>query len=636
MKNPFIAGNWVRGKKFFGRKKLLNEILSGNRHYLWVAGPRRVGKTSLLRQIEYLTQQESTARKYISLFWDLQGSHDLDGLRETLLESIEDADVQFSQIGVEVNEIEEQELFPILRILKRRAKEAHLNLMLLCDEAEELISIEQNSPNVLPKLRRFFQRGDNVYTVLTATKRLSLLERTTIPNTSPFLHGFVPPLYLSRMEAEEARKIVDQWNFPDDVVEQIIEKTDNHPYLIQLICGRQVEINDLEKVIAEVSHDDMISSFFNIDFQTLELIEREIVLRLLQEQELTLAELQTVIHESKDTLIKHCYQLMQLGFIKQVGVGYCISNYFFSQWLNREKEKLYTESTLRPSDVAQTLPEPVKPVHLPEIGDRLAHHEILEVLGSGGMGIVFKGRDLDLDRLVALKILLPEFMKDDEVKQRFIQEAKAASAMNHPNICTIYQSGDDSGLSFFSMEYIRGLNLRQWSHINQDSFQLKLDIALQIGMGFAHAHEKGVAHRDIKPENILISQEGVAKITDFGLAQVLTRVDKHITQAGTTLGTLSYMSPEQASGLKTDHRSDLFSFGILLYELFAGQLPFSGEFELSVLYGILNEEPKPIREVNPELPVALEDIIGKALAKEPEKRYASFPDLVRDLKRIGG
>jgi serine/threonine-protein kinase len=253
---------------------------------------------------------------------------------------------------------------------------------------------------------------------------------------------------------------------------------------------------------------------------------------------------------------------MQLGFIKQAGRYYSISNYFFGQWLEREKQKLYSDSTLKR---AETLPDsdPSFTVAggLPETGDNLAQHKILEKLGSGGMGVVFKGRDLKLNRLVALKILSPDLMNDLELRKRFILEAQAASAMNHQNICTIYQTGEEAGLSFISMEYIDGHNLRDWSQSNQ-GISDKLNIAIQTGKGFIHAHSKDIVHRDIKPENIMVTKEGVAKITDFGLAKTLKPVDQHLTKSGTTLGTLSYMSPEQASGLDTDHRSDIFSFGV--------------------------------------------------------------------------
>jgi len=635
VKNPFIAGNWVRGKNFFGRQKLINEILEGRRNYLWITGTRRVGKTSLLKQIEYLILQGEHSKKYASLFWDMQGSRDLNGLKESLLESIEDADSQFSQLGVDISRLEEEDLFGILRRLKRAVKDANLNLMLLCDEVEELINIEKNNPEVLPKLRRFFQRGDNIYTVLTSTKRLAVLEQASIPDTSPFLHGFVPPIYLPRFEHEDSAALIGQWHFSEDIVEEIIKKTAHHPYLIQLLCSRLIDSNDIGKVIAEISQDEMISHFFSVDFQTLERSEKEILLCLLQNKKLSLGKLQSLSGQPSEKLIKQLYQLMQLGFIKQTDRYYCVSNYFFGQWLEREKQKLYSDSTLKR---AETLPDSdpssTVAVGLPEIGDNLAQHEILGKLGSGGMGVVFKGRDQKLNRLVALKILSPDLMNDSELKKRFILEAQAASAMNHQNICTIYQTGEKAGLSFISMEYIEGHNLRDWSQIHRD-IPGKLNIAIQMGKGFIHAHSKDIVHRDIKPENIMVTKEGVAKITDFGLAKTLKPVDQHLTKSGTTLGTLSYMSPEQASGLDTDHRSDIFSFGVLLYELFSGRLPFSGKFELSVLYSILNEDPVPVCEINSELPGTLGKIIGKALQKHKEKRFESMGKLVGELEKLG-
>ncbi len=288
MKNPFIAGSWVRGENFFGRKSLLKEILEGNRNYVWVAGTRRLGKTSLLKQIEYLTQQGVYADKYISLFWDLQGSQDLNGLKDGLLESVEDAEDRFEDIGVDIDELEGQDVFGILRILKRKAKEENLKLLILCDESEELINIEKNNPEALPKLRRVFQQGGNIYTVLTATKRLSQLERTTNPDTSPFLHGFIPPTYLTRLESQEAEKLIQLGRFENGVVKEIMEKTDNHPYLIQLICKRLFEGADLKNVIEEISTDDMVSHFFSADFQYLLPKEKEILLHILQNDKTTI------------------------------------------------------------------------------------------------------------------------------------------------------------------------------------------------------------------------------------------------------------------------------------------------------------------------------------------------------------
>ncbi len=634
-KNPFIAGNWVRGKNFFGRQNLITEILEGNRNYCWVAGTRRFGKTSLLKQIELLTTKGEYATKFISLFWDLQGSQNINGLKEALLESVEDAEERFDDIGVNIGELESLDVFGILRTLRRKAKEVNLNLMLLCDEAEELINIEKNNPETLPKLRRFFQRGENIYTILTATKRLSKLEESSIPHTSPFLYGFVPPAYLTRLSDEEAKRLIGLGGFDNDIVTEIIEKSNNHPYLIQLICKRLFETGDLKKVIEEVSVDDMIGHFFSVDFQYLQPKENEILLHILQNKELTLVELQSQFDEPAELLIRLFYELMQLGFVKQEKGRYKISNYFFAKWLEREKEKLFSESTLqRAASSIRRDSESSQACRIPTIGDKLGQHEILEKIGSGGMGIVFKGRDIQLNRIVALKVLLPELMSDSEFKQRFIIEARAASSLNHPNIATIFQIGEEGDISFISMEYIDGQNLKAWSQNQALTFLVKFKIAIQAGTGLAQAHKRDIVHRDVKSDNIMVTKEGEAKIMDFGLAKTLKRAEKEITLTGTTLGTLGYMSPEQASGLATDHRTDIFSYGVVLYELFTGELPFSSEFELSVLYAIMNENPKSLRNINPELPEGLEEIVEKALQKDKENRYQKMDELVVDLENL--
>ncbi|MFQ5754208.1 MAG: serine/threonine protein kinase, partial [bacterium] len=190
------------------------------------------------------------------------------------------------------------------------------------------------------------------------------------------------------------------------------------------------------------------------------------------------------------------------------------------------------------------------------------------------------------------------------------------------------------GIYFISMEYVEGQLLKTWRQDYSTNLYEQLSIANQAGKGLAHAHKKNIIHRDIKSDNIMVTGEGEVKIMDFGLAKSLKRAEGELTKTGTTLGTLSYMSPEHASGLPTDHRTDIFSFGVVLYELFTGELPFSGEFELSVLYSILNEEPRSIREINPGLPEKLEQIVAKALQKDKEIRYQNMDELVAELEKL--
>ncbi|RMD95328.1 MAG: serine/threonine protein kinase [Calditrichaeota bacterium] len=634
LKNPYIVGNWVRGENFYGRQKLIHEILQGPRDYLWVAGTRRLGKTSLFKQVEYLTLSPPYSQQYIALFWDLQGSHHVEGLKETLLESVEDAEERFEPIGVTVDQLESLDLFSILRTLKRKTKDAQRKLLLLCDECEELINIEKNQPEVLPRLRRFFQQGENVRTILTATRRLRELEKTTLPETSPFLHGFIPPLFLSRLEDEAALHLIQKGGFSESIDREIMSLTNNHPYLIQLVCKRLLETGNLRKVVEEISRDEMVAHFFAVDFQNLEQKEKELLLFILQNQPASLPAIQARMDSTPEKLLKQIYDLVQLGYLKQSAKeGYAISNYFFEKWLEHEKEKLYTESTLQR---IQQVPEKETTFEselksLPKIGARIAQFEILEKLGTGGMGVVFRAKDTLLERSVALKLMLPQFVEETELKERFLLEAQAASKLNHPNITTIYQIGEETGRMFIVMELVEGLNLKEWQKKHEKDLDMKIDVALQIARGLAYAHQKGVIHRDIKADNIMVTQDNCVKIMDFGLAKLKQKFKSSITKTGATLGTLAYMSPEQASGLPVDHRTDIFSYGVVLYELLSGQLPFQADFELTLLYAILNEEPPPLRDLVENLPTNLDEIVFKALKKDRKERFQTMEEVIEAL-----
>ena len=222
-------------------------------------------------------------------------------------------------------------------------------------------------------------------------------------------------------------------------------------------------------------------------------------------------------------------------------------------------------------------------------GTMISHYKIIEKTGEGGMGVVYKALDTKLDRTVALKFLPPRLLCDAEARARFEHEAKSASALNHNNITTIYEIDEVEGRCFIAMEYIDGKSIKELTREGSLSLDEIVDISLQMGRGLHAAHKKGVVHRDIKSDNIMVSTEGVVKIMDFGLAKLkgVTR----LTRDGTTLGTLQYMSPEQASGQEVDRRSDIFSFGVILYEMVTGKLPFSGDNEAAIINSILNETP---------------------------------------------
>jgi eukaryotic-like serine/threonine-protein kinase len=279
----------------------------------------------------------------------------------------------------------------------------------------------------------------------------------------------------------------------------------------------------------------------------------------------------------------------------------------------------------------------------------ISHYTILEKLGEGGMGVVFKAHDTKLDRIVALKFLPSHLTATEEDKQRFIREAKAAAALNHTNICTIHSIDEHAGQQFISMEYIDGTTLRekietrdQKSEVggqkliipstDHRSLTTVFDYALQIAEALSEAHHQGIVHRDIKPDNIMVDSKNRIKVMDFGLAKL--RGSLHVTKTGSTVGTVAYMSPEQVQGQEIDHRSDIFSFGVVLYELLTGRLPFRGEHEAALFYSILNEEPDPLTNYIPDASGELLHIINTALEKNPEDRYQSAGEIVRDLRRL--
>jgi serine/threonine protein kinase/lipopolysaccharide biosynthesis regulator YciM len=267
------------------------------------------------------------------------------------------------------------------------------------------------------------------------------------------------------------------------------------------------------------------------------------------------------------------------------------------------------------------------------IGKTISHYKILEKLGEGGMGVVYKAEDTKLDRMVALKFLPPELTRDSEAKTRFVHEAKAAATLIHPNICTVFEIDEIDEQTFIAMECIEGETLKERIASGPMKIDEAMSTAIQIAEGLQKAHEKGTIHRDIKSANIMVTSDGQAKIMDFGLAKLSGGTK--LTKTGTTVGTIAYMSPEQARGEEVDHRSDVWSLGVVLYEMLTGQVPFRGDYNEAVVYSILNEAPEPVTAVRTGVPMELERIIDKTLQKGAGTRYQSAAEVLADLRRIG-
>jgi len=490
--NPYVVGQWVRGERFYGRNALIDEILNGPRNSLWVLGTRRIGKTSLLKQLEHLTSSDGS--DYVPIFWDFQGADSPEELRLTFFDALLDAEDRLEAIGIEVSRLEDEDLFTSMAKLRRKLRSEGRSLLLLCDEVEELLNLHRQDPALLRKLRRAMQSQDGVRSVLTSSIRLCELAEQR-GDTSPFLHGFSPPLYISGLSTDEAMALVRQDGSPSetrpeiesgDAVE-ICHRCDQHPYLIQLVCKRFLETGDLEEACRQVVSDRMSTA-------TDESIH---------------AVMKGDTADRDDAL----QRLENLGFIgRDEGRSYVLPSYFLMRWL---EDLAVTQPPPQPT--ATSLHEDPT-ISVRTIDSRYTLHE---EIGVGATGSVFKARDALLDTWVAVKLLKPEYTANRNALERVRQEIVLSRDIAHPNILRVYHLASYEGGTYLTMQWIKGGTL---ADVIAERGALPtpevLTLATKLSSALAAAHSHNILHRDIKPGNILVDEEGEPFLADFGMGSL--------------------------------------------------------------------------------------------------------------------
>jgi hypothetical protein len=333
-RNPFIVGSWVRGEDFFGRGAMIREVLEGERHSLWVLGARRLGKTSLLKELEHRVQR-SRETSFVALYWDLQGSRDARGLAETLLSSVEDSEAFRRATDVTVEELESLPVADMLATLVRRTVRSGWRLLVLVDEAEELLVVGRSDPSVLARMRRVLSRGPDVRAVITGTRLLARLDDEAQLATSPFLQGFIPPVYLTPLDPEDGRRLLARGGFDAEEVETVLERSACHPFLVQLLASRLFESRDLAATLDQLGADEMVANFFAVDFETLDETERTLLCELAREGPLTRRQLAGAAGRPEEALEVPLYALSMLGYLARAGEEFRLGNWFFDRWLRR-------------------------------------------------------------------------------------------------------------------------------------------------------------------------------------------------------------------------------------------------------------------------------------------------------------
>ena len=640
--NPYLDRVAIRDiHRFHGRRREVTRIFSrlgaARPQSISIVGERRIGKSSLLNYLAHPEIQRlylEDQSRFVFIKMDLQERKNLslqEFLRELILLLLQ---------AVEFSEALTPD-FEGFRVAVASLQKKNRKIVVLFDEFDVVTTNPLFGEDFFSFFRSLANNYDLAY-VTSSMRDLQELCHTSKIADSPFFNIF-STLNLSGFNREEALELIGgpsgQAGIPlAPFADRIMELGGLLPFFLQIACGAYFENLLLES--GEVDHDACRESFleearphFNYIWEHLSPEERDI-LHLVRRGE---AVHPSLIHAQKK-LEKNGYLLPARGSEPLRLFSRVLGEFLDSrdqEHLNDELETLQVQSSAETAKAFfeksdHSHPDSVRP-------DRLGSFQVIRKLGEGGMGIVYKATDLNLSRPVAIKVISPQMLGNTNMHRRFLREARSASALNHPNICTIYQVGQESGLDYIVMEYLEGETLRD--SLKQGPFlpSRLARVGQQAADALHHAHSRGMVHRDIKPANIMVTTEGRVKILDFGLAKCTApRPDQGtdatgLTEQGAIMGTVNYMSPEQLRGDAIDHRTDIFSFGIVLYELAFGRSPFQDENYIGTMHAILYHPPAP---PPPAFPEDLWAIISRALEKDLARRCQSAAEIRDGLSRF--
>ncbi len=650
--HPYVVGQWVRAERFYGRVGLVESILGGNRNCLWLLGTRRIGKTSILKQIEYLASQEGSTfgpadHRYLPIFWDFQGTESEQDVHEGFRDAVLDAADLLEREGIDPDAIDDEDLFRALANLRRVLSSRDMTLLVLCDEAEELGDLRNSNPRFLSRFGRALQTKENVRTVLASTVRLWNLASDD-PMATSFLSGFTPPLVVRELKISEASSLVRQSQLPpnsqpqldDSSVEEICRLCNNHPYLLQVLSERVLELGDAERAVAAVANDQMISFFFASDLAMVSDTEKRLLGIVARSPGVSADQIQEQLALGSTSLQGNLQRLEYLGFVSQSSPGeYRLPNHFFRLWFEALSEQ---PGQPNPQGGAGAAVASLGPTSSSTATHRIesrnercvdGRYELIKRLGSGSSGDVYSARDAMLKATVAVKLLRREVCSDDDSVERLRREVVLTRELSHPNLLRVFHLGEDRQRLYITMQYVEGADLSQL--IAEDApfgLQRGLALATKLASAVAALHQNQVLHRDIKPSNVLVDLSGEPKLTDFGLARL--QWGPGITRNGMFLGTPAYAAPEQVTGQQIDERSDLYSLALVVYEVFTGQLAFQARSASDMLALRVNQAAPHLRVARPDIPVQLSDVVAKALSTDPANRFQTLDQFQRALEGI--